>query len=57
MRQLKELLLINKFLSFLDISSTGLGNDGMDLICDILIDENLTTLHSLKCGMNDINNT
>jgi Ran GTPase-activating protein (RanGAP) involved in mRNA processing and transport len=40
----------------LDISSTGIGNEGMDMICDILMDENLNTLHSLNISMNEINN-
>ena len=41
----------------LDLTATGLGNDGFDLICDILCDENLQTLTVLKVGLNEITST
>ena len=55
MRELGSLLMTNKFLTILDISAIGLGNDGFDLICDTLLDETLTSLLSLKSQSNEIN--
>jgi hypothetical protein len=44
---LKDLLATNRFLCILDISSTGIGNEGFSLICDVLGDEESASNHSL----------
>jgi len=53
---IKDLLRKNKFLAILDISSTGIGNAGFQIICDVLSDgEGIKTLESLKAANNDLN--
>lgn len=52
--ELKALLQVNKFLTVLDVSHTGMGNEGLDLMCDIFNDENLDTITSFNCAMNEI---
>lgn len=44
--EIKRMLQNNKFISILDISSLGIGNDGFDLICDALINEDEAQLMS-----------
>jgi Ran GTPase-activating protein (RanGAP) involved in mRNA processing and transport len=34
--ELKQLLKVNKFIEILDISSVGLGNSGLEKICEVL---------------------
>jgi hypothetical protein len=38
--ELRNLLKVNQFLEDLDLSSVGLGNAGLEAICDALVDNN-----------------
>lgn len=47
---LKNLLITNKIINILDVSSIGLGNDGMMQVCEAFMDDsNPCSLLSLKC--------
>eukprot|EP00347_Sterkiella_histriomuscorum_P002496 403367926 len=54
--ELHNLLVKNKFINFLDVSSIGLGNQGMMQICEAFMDENNPcSLLSLKCQISELN--